>query len=748
MTARQIRELEIKEMMESFDQEQTYEKYQKPQEEEEEEEEEEEVEAKANDGYRQLNIPVSHSVNITSSSKTISSVSLDPSNTRLMCGSVDNGLRCYNFSGMDSSHKPFRDVIPDDGSPIVCLDGGSVLGKGDKILVCTSSAQPRVLDRDAKELKCFVKGDVYITDVTKTKGHTAAVTGGMWDPKEKDRAMTCGMDGSVRLWKLDGKTLFGKLICDQVFRVRNKRGVRAPCTAASFDKEGAVVVFGTQCGSVQSFSTSAFHVNTPVNCDHDAHTSTITCIKFSPDNSFFATRSMDSTVNLYSFAAFSKPGKNCPPLKTIRGIETSYEFANLCFSPDSSMLLAGTCVNPKKSEASFLHFYPTSKETTEPIASIASLPSISTPVVEWAPKINQIITGSSDGKVRVLYDPTLSNKGVLLSASRKPRKVNALDALLLSRGDNVTGEIFNPHALPIFQTKKDDKKSKEKRSRDRMPENARTDIMMGRGDGTKTNTQSMVDNLGISKTDVRLLSRDPRTDLFKFIDKNPTGVKTGMNAYDTEKPLLASTTAEEEQAKRKVRTTNYQTNTSPSITRLFNFTTPIPTQQFNPTHYNPFFQLASHVAATKTFMNLYFLNTNPTRTLVSSRRQHIINCRKPLPTLVHALRLQLRNLMLPNDQLPPQVFRALQHSPVLGKELNPLLVLRLVSLPHPDVDHGNIAFGIASLVVLEVSELRGILGKYEPPPPPTRDSNPRSLLLHPTLLVAVHGNVELLENTE
>jgi hypothetical protein len=122
---------------------------------------------------------------------------------------------------------------------------------------------------------------------------------------------------------------------------------------------------------------------------------------------------------------------------------------------------------------------------------------------------------------------------------------------LLSRGDNVTGEIFNPHALPIFQTKKDDKKAKDKRSRDRMPETARTDIMMGRGDGTKTNTQSMVDNLGISKTDVRLLSRDPREDLFKFIDKNPTGVKTGMNAYDTEKPILASTTAEEEQAKRK-----------------------------------------------------------------------------------------------------------------------------------------------------------------------------------------------------
>ena len=50
-----------------------------------------------------------------------------------------------------------------------------------------------------------------------------------------------------------------------------------------------------------------------------------------------------------------------------------------------------------------------------------------------------------------LYDANLSSKGALLSVRRKPRKVNALDALLLSRADNVTGEILTPNALPLFK---------------------------------------------------------------------------------------------------------------------------------------------------------------------------------------------------------------------------------------------------------------------------------------------------------
>lgn len=334
-------------------------------------------------------------------------------------------------------------------------------------------------------------------------------------------------------------------------------GVRTPCTAASYDNTGQFIVLGTDCGSVQCFSTTSFHINTPHNAHYDAHKGNITSVNFSPDNTLFAARSMDSTISIYSFASFKKQGKNTPPIKLIKGIDTSYEFCNVTFSPDSTMLVAGSCVNPKRADPSYVHFYRTATDSVEPVASIASTPSVSTPVVEWAPKINQVIVGSSDGKVKVLYDPSLSTKGVLLSANRKARKVNALDALLMSRSEHVTNDMIQtPHALPLFQTKKEDKKSMAAKSKDRMPEQASGGIMTGRkGANTSVSmTQSIVDNLGIStgeRSDIRLLSRDPREDLFKYNNKNPTGVKTGMNSYDTEKPVLAATTAEEEQQKRK-----------------------------------------------------------------------------------------------------------------------------------------------------------------------------------------------------
>ena len=140
-----------------------------------EEQDEGKADAK-NQGYRSLSIPVSHEVHISSSSKTISSISLDPSNSRMTVGSLDNSVRMYNFAGMDSSHRPFRDVTPDDGNPIQSIASS---GDGEKVLVCTASSSPRILDRNAKEVIQFVKGDVYINDVTNTKGHTASVTGGM-----------------------------------------------------------------------------------------------------------------------------------------------------------------------------------------------------------------------------------------------------------------------------------------------------------------------------------------------------------------------------------------------------------------------------------------------------------------------------------------------------------------------------------------------------------------------------------------
>ena len=66
------------------------------------------------------------------------------------------------------------------------------------------------------------------------------------------------------------------------------------------------------------------------------------------------------------------------------------------------------------------------------------------------------------------------------------------------------------------------------------------------------NNMSLSDSLGLSKKDVDLLERDPRAALHKYATYNPTGVKTGLgSAYDSQPTILAESTAEEEQEKKR-----------------------------------------------------------------------------------------------------------------------------------------------------------------------------------------------------
>ena len=154
MTARQIREMEIAEMMKSLDSEQTYTKYVAPESEGVEEENDEGVATEKNSGYKKLGLPVSHEVVIKSANKTITALECDPSGARLIVGSLDYNLRCYNFAGMDSSHRPFRDLTAENGNPIVAM---SASPNGEKFVCATSSAQPKVFTRDGAEEIHFVK---------------------------------------------------------------------------------------------------------------------------------------------------------------------------------------------------------------------------------------------------------------------------------------------------------------------------------------------------------------------------------------------------------------------------------------------------------------------------------------------------------------------------------------------------------------------------------------------------------------
>lgn len=50
-----------------------------------------------------------------------------------------------------------------------------------------------------------------------TKGHVTRVTGGDWHPTRRNEMLTCSVDGSVRIWDLNGKMAFDNLTCKKVW---------------------------------------------------------------------------------------------------------------------------------------------------------------------------------------------------------------------------------------------------------------------------------------------------------------------------------------------------------------------------------------------------------------------------------------------------------------------------------------------------------------------------------------------------
>lgn len=50
------------------------------------------------------------------------------------------------------------------------------------------------MDRDGFEVAECVKGDQYIADMSRTKGHNAPLNSGCWHPKVRNEFLTCAQD--------------------------------------------------------------------------------------------------------------------------------------------------------------------------------------------------------------------------------------------------------------------------------------------------------------------------------------------------------------------------------------------------------------------------------------------------------------------------------------------------------------------------------------------------------------------------
>ena len=321
-SSRETREAQIAAMIASFDTKPVYKQYIQPNEEnndtpgnttkitnnlsQSESNSNTNIQAKNNDN--EYNLPITSSIilspgsdSFTSSDGTntplqskssVAALCFEPSGSRLVAGHRDGSIRFYDFHGMkpatssaDSSsqitYPPFR-IVDSDNDPLD-QTGRHVLTAinpsptGSQWIVGTTSSQPKVVDREGRAtLFHFWKGDSYVTDASKTTGHTAGVTGVAFHPLVKDVCWTCGLDGSIRQWDVSGrgKTQFGKLVCQKVLaKCKNEKGQRTQIVSCiGVHPSGRKLVVGTSCGSIQVWNCFGNMVSSrPLGAVYSAH---------------------------------------------------------------------------------------------------------------------------------------------------------------------------------------------------------------------------------------------------------------------------------------------------------------------------------------------------------------------------------------------------------------------------------------------------------------------------------------------
>lgn len=474
-------------------------------------------------------IPTAASLTLHHGTKIVSAIALDPTGARLVTGGYDFDVTFWDFAGMDTTLRPFRSLRPCECHQIRHLDFSPT---GDAILVVSGSAQAKVLDRDGSELMECAKGDQYITDMARTKGHVAMLNCGCWNPRQRDEFLTCAYDGTLRLWNVYKPANHKALV-----KTRQQSGLRAIPTTCKFSRDGHLFAAGCQDGSIQAWDPRRPFVNATLTV-RDAHRrgTEVSGLSFAFDGTVLASRGCDDALKLWDL----RNVKKC--IHSFDDIPCCMPSLDCGFSPDDRLVYTGTA-SKSGGELIFLE-----RDGLCEVRRVREPASVSR--VVWHPRLNQVLVGLGNGELNLHYDPEKSKQGALLCASRAPRRRDRADAVL----PPTQNQVLTPHALPLFREERprSTKKRLEKARKDPIM-SRRPDLpMTGPGQGGRIasagNTLSsyIVRNLGVTKrVDDNV---DPREAILKYAQdaaENPYWV-TPAYATTQPKPVFQTTTEEGE----------------------------------------------------------------------------------------------------------------------------------------------------------------------------------------------------------
>ncbi|CAL1545223.1 unnamed protein product [Lymnaea stagnalis] len=478
-------------------------------------------------------IPTSHEIVLEHGHKTVSALALDPSGARLVSGSFDFDVKLWDFAGMDASLKSFRSLRPCECHQIKGLEYSTT---GDTLLVIAGNAQAKIIDRDGFEVMECVKGDQYLVDQASTKGHTASLNSGCWNPKVREEFLTCANDCTLRLWDVN-KALKHK----NIIKTKSTGGRKTIPTACTYGNDGRYIVAGCNDGSIQLWDSNKHSFVNVAMQNKSAHMngSDISCLRFSYDSRTLASRGRDDTLKLWDLRNFQKP------LNTAGNLPNSFPMTDCVFSPDDKLLATGVSLQRNETGGKIVFL---DRESLSVVKEMHVSES-STVRFLWHPKLNQMVVGCGDGQIKLYYDPDKSRRGAMLCIVKKERKIKQAEIVAAQN-------IITPYALPMFRQGRPTSTRKfEERVRKDPVKSHRPDLpVSGPGTGGRvgakgaTLSQYVAQQIASRKADP--YEKDPRAAILrhaKEAEENPYWINP---AYKNSQPNPVFMQPEEDDSKK------------------------------------------------------------------------------------------------------------------------------------------------------------------------------------------------------
>ncbi|KAJ8955963.1 hypothetical protein NQ314_006812 [Rhamnusium bicolor] len=172
---------------------------------------------------------------------------------------------------------------------------------------------------------------MYITDQARTKGHTAGLLAGCWNPITKEEFLTTSADGTVRTWDFYEGGKHHK----QIIKCRAQNGLKVSPASVNYNREGRVISCGCADGSIQlwDFRKSSVAPAMQIRKAHEPAEITSICFSHVGDN--LLTRSCDETMKLWDLRNFKQS------VHMVGDLFTRYDTTDAIFSPNDAIVATG-----------------------------------------------------------------------------------------------------------------------------------------------------------------------------------------------------------------------------------------------------------------------------------------------------------------------------------------------------------------------------------------------------------------------